>query len=1141
MEKKTASAIMLALLVVCVIDSATVGFVAHADDSEGESIDWWFMFRHDENHTGYSTSNVSTPIVSYKNLTTSGEVRSSPAVVNDVVFVGALDGYVYRWDVATWTKKNSTRFGPIFSSPAVVDGVVYIGSNDSYVYALNAVDLAMIRNFTTGGAVRSSPVVVEGIVYAGSFDGYFYAWNTSTGKELWKFWTASPIESSPAVSGDTIVFGANDGRIYALERISGRIRWYHETNGAVISSPAVEGDIVFVGSNDTNVYALDATTGKPIWNYSTGGNVTSSPAVAHGMVFVGSDNGYVYALDITTGWSIKNYTTGGPVGSSPTVTADGMVFVGSCDKKIYAFNASTGEQIWNNGTEGPVYSSPAIAKGMVFVGSDDHKVYVFATENKLPVASFTHDPDKPIIYHTATFDASASFDPDGNTIWYSWNFGDNKTDSGKIMTHVYETAGTYIVTLTATDDGEPKATNSTSQSITVLEAWPMFRHDPKHWGNSTSLAPVTNKVLWNQTIGPDVSGDPLMYPSPAVVNGVVYIGSTNDTEGRVYALNATDDGAVIWNYTLGGHIHSSPAVADGMVFIGSDDLNVYALNATNGNLVWKYTATGQVISSPVVAYNKVFISSRAGWLYALPETDPNGNGIIDPNEVKWKYRHPEGGEVESSPAVADGMVFFGSLDDKIYALLDDPNGNGVIDSNEVKWINQTGGRVYSSPTVAYEKVFVGSDDGCVYAFDKTNGNIEWKVQIGTSIKSSPAVADGMVFVGSDDGNLYALNATTNDPNGEIIWKTPKPLGSVRWSSPAVAEGKVFIGTTDGRVYALRLKDGEIWWSYQTATRSPIDSSPAVLNDTLYVASKDGKLYAFWEQVHDIAVTTVSSQPRVAQNQTLDIAVSVENQGSFNETDINVTAQYDDNLFNSTSINLTRGEERLLIIPWNTTSVPEGNYTIYVNATLAPPITDNDTADNTKYVNITVEIGVHDINVTDVKPSSARAPGPIIILKDIVGQGYTVTIYVTVKNEGNYTEKNINVTAYWSNSTHTNQTIGSIIIPELLIKTSVTVSITWSTSGIAKGNYTVSAVADTVPGETDTADNTFVNGVVKVAIAGDINGDGHVNVLDAILLGSVFGSAPGEPAWSANADINGDGYVNILDAIILGNHFDEKEP
>ena len=78
--------------------------------------------------------------------------------------------------------------------------------------------------------------------------------------------------------------------------------------------------------------------------------------------------------------------------------------------------------------------------------------------------------------------------------------------------------------------------------------------------------------LWNYTTGGSVDS------SPAVVNGVVYIGSD---DGNVYALNAAN-GAELWNYTTGGYVDSSPAVVTGVVYIGSDDGNVYALNAANG-------------------------------------------------------------------------------------------------------------------------------------------------------------------------------------------------------------------------------------------------------------------------------------------------------------------------------------------------------------------------------------------------------------------------------------------------------------------------------------------------------------------------------------------------------------------------------
>jgi len=60
------------------------------------------------------------------------------------------------------------------------------------------------------------------------------------------------------------------------------------------------------------------------------------------------------------------------------------------------------------------------------------------------------------------------------------------------------------------------------------------------------------------------------------------------------------------------------------------------------------------------------------------------------------------------------------------------------------------------------------------------------------------------------------------------------------------------------------------------------------------------------------------------------------------------------------------------------------------------------------------------------------------------------------------------------------------------------------------------------------------------VLGDINGDGTVNVLDAILLAKAFGSRPGSPNWDPRADLNKDSVVNILDAIKLAGNFGKKE-
>jgi outer membrane protein assembly factor BamB len=60
-----------------------------------------------------------------------------------------------------------------------------------------------------------------------------------------------------------------------------------------------------------------------------------------------------------------------------------------------------------------------------------------------------------------------------------------------------------------------------------------------------------------------------------VADGVVYAGSEDK---NVYALRA-DNGQKLWQFTTGGTVHSGITVAGGIVYAGSTDNNVYALRA----------------------------------------------------------------------------------------------------------------------------------------------------------------------------------------------------------------------------------------------------------------------------------------------------------------------------------------------------------------------------------------------------------------------------------------------------------------------------------------------------------------------------------------------------------------------------------
>jgi len=69
----------------------------------------------------------------------------------------------------------------------------------------------------------------------------------------------------------------------------------------------------------------------------------------------------------------------------------------------------------------------------------------------------------------------------------------------------------------------------------------------------------------------------------------------------------------------------------------------------------------------------------------------------------------------------------------------------------------------SSPAVANGFVYVGSQDGKLYAFDAaTGGQPKWSAFASSApkkqgIDSSPAVANGFVYIGSQDGRLYAFS------------------------------------------------------------------------------------------------------------------------------------------------------------------------------------------------------------------------------------------------------------------------------------------------------------------------------------------------------------------------------------------------
>jgi outer membrane protein assembly factor BamB len=183
--------------------------------------------------------------------------------------------------------------------------------------------------------------------------------------------------------------------------------------------------------------------------------------------------------------------------------------------------------------------------------------------------------------------------------------------------------------------------------------WTQFLRDNMQRWNPYEMVLGVNNVgglglKWKNPIARYLNEDS---SSPAVVNGVVYIGSEDD---NVYALNAST-GAKLWSFATGEGVVRSPAVANGVVYISSADRNVYALNASTGAKLWSFNTDEDFLEGAFpVANGVVYACTDNTALYALNAS------------TGAKLWSSPGGQYHTSPAVANGVVYVAG--NTLYAL-----------------------------------------------------------------------------------------------------------------------------------------------------------------------------------------------------------------------------------------------------------------------------------------------------------------------------------------------------------------------------------------------------------------------------------------------------------------------------------------
>jgi outer membrane protein assembly factor BamB len=185
---------------------------------------------------------------------------------------------------------------------------------------------------------------------------------------------------------------------------------------------------------------------------------------------------------------------------------------------------------------------------------------------------------------------------------------------------------------------------------------------------------------------------------------------------------------------------SSAAVVDGTVYVGCRDAHVYALDARTGRKKWDYpTNKSWVNTTPAVANGLVYAGT----------SDSSRFMALDAATGRLRFNFDAKAYVFSSPAIAGDIAYFGSHSGKLFAL-DAKSGKPLWSfqteasrSDPQKLLNADGGLNQD----AFAPVFGDFQDMYldIYRF----------ISVG-AILSSPVVDHGVLYVGSMDGNLYAL-------------------------------------------------------------------------------------------------------------------------------------------------------------------------------------------------------------------------------------------------------------------------------------------------------------------------------------------------------------------------------------------------
>ncbi|HET9426102.1 MAG TPA: PQQ-binding-like beta-propeller repeat protein [Gemmatimonadaceae bacterium] len=330
-------------------------------------------------------------------------------------------------------------------------------------------------------------------------------------------------------------------------------------------------------------------------------------------------------------------------------------------------------------------------------------------------------------------------------------------------------------------------------------------------------------------------------------------------------------GVIPW-FESTGSIECDLVLDGDVVFVASIDGSVVALDPVTARERWRTALRGIKVQGIAVAdgilYATVAFTGRSG---------PGAVYGLDVRDGSVTLASKARDFISTGPAVADGVVYFGTSHGSISARAGDlfgldvgtkkiamsaPGGawvgTPVVDGNDlliaaedetvtrarradgaVVWKLRTKKFLAGSPEVAGDLVLAGSFDHSLYAADRLTGKLAWRFETGGPLRGTPTVAHGTVYVGSYDECVYAVGLGT----GEAKWKYA--ASSCVLSTATVHDGAVLVGCSDGSVHAIDAETGKAKWTWpgDDPRQRGVIARPLVHGDRLLIASRTGNIHA----------------------------------------------------------------------------------------------------------------------------------------------------------------------------------------------------------------------------------------------------------------------------------------------------------